>query len=56
MKIRIWIETIDGEVLENLGECLTDSPGRAIELYKDTEESWSDKGYACGICYEIVNN
>lgn len=56
MRIKLWIETIDGEVLEELGECLTNSPTRAIELYQDIEELWADKGYSCGICYEVIDN
>lgn len=45
-RIRIWIEDRDtGHVLEELGFCLTVSPNRAIEMYRDDEMKWFNQGY-----------
>jgi hypothetical protein len=55
MNIRIWIETIDGNKLQDLGTCTTDSPSRAMQMYEDDVEAWANKDYACVIEYEEIS-
>ncbi len=56
MKIKLWVEDEDtGEVLEDLGTCLTDSPGRAVQMY-DAEEAWIEKGHNADIHWEDITD
>jgi hypothetical protein len=54
-RIRIWVKDLNtGEVLEELGTCLTDSPRRALEMYNE-DEAWTEKGYNADIAWEWVD-
>ncbi len=54
MKIKLQvIDAKTGDVLEELGDCLTDSPTRAVQMYHD-EEKWEEKGYCADIKYTII--
>jgi hypothetical protein len=45
MRIKLWIES-DGDVIEELGECVTDNATRAVEMYDRKCDKWADKGYS----------
>ena len=48
MRIKLWVQDMDtGKTLEELGECVTDSPGRAVQMYRQ-DEAWTAKGYKIG--------
>ena len=52
MKIMLWIEDCDsGDVLEKLGECVTDSPNRAKQMYESRCNDWADKGWTPIVCW-----
>ena len=54
-KIRIFVKDRDtGEVLEELGNCLTDSPRRAVEMYTE-DRAWVERGYNADIAWEWVD-
>jgi hypothetical protein len=56
MRIKLWVKDVDtGEVLEDLGTCVTDSPGRAIQMYNQ-EEAWSERGYNADIAWKDITN
>ncbi len=56
MRIKIWIEDSDGKHLEELGECLTDSPNRAVQMYEDECDKWAEKGYEPSVNWKDVTN
>lgn len=57
MKIKLWIEdTRNGEVLEDLGTCLTDSPNRAVQMYEDETEKWDEKGYWAEVYWKDITD
>jgi hypothetical protein len=56
VRIKIWVEDVDtGDVLEELGECVTDSPNRAIQMY-DQEDAWAEKGYNADVKWKDITN
>jgi hypothetical protein len=56
MKIKIEVYDVEtGDVLEDLGTCLTDSPARAIQMYHQDDE-WAEKGYNANIRWVDVTN
>ena len=56
MLIKLWVEDIDtGEVLQELGTCLTDNPGRAVQMY-DEDEIWCDRGYNADIYWKDITD
>jgi hypothetical protein len=57
MRIRIYIKNLENdEVLEELGTCITDNPGRALQDYAEAEMNWAEKGYQPTLCYEDITN
>ena len=57
MRIKLWIEDgRDGEVLEELGTCLTDSPSRAAQMYEGEAEKWEEKGYWAEVCWKDITD
>ena len=44
-----------GKTLEELGECVTDSPGRAVQMYRQ-DEAWTAKGYNADIHWHDITN
>ena len=56
MLIKLWVQDEEtGEVLEDLGTCITDSPGRAIQMY-DAEEAWAARGYDADIHWKDITD
>jgi hypothetical protein len=56
VRIKLWVEDVDsGDVLEELGECVTDSPARAVQMY-DQDDAWSEKGYNADIRWKDITN
>jgi len=57
MRIRIEVYDVDtGKILADLGECLTDSPSRALQMYEDDERAWCDKGYSADLRWVDITN
>jgi hypothetical protein len=54
MKIRIWIQTVQDERL--LGDVLTDSVRRALELYRDEVQALDDRGIPSRLVYRIISS
>lgn len=57
--MRIQLEIIDIEtssVLEDLGECLTNNPDRAAQMYEDDCTEWADKGYSASIHWTDITD
>ena len=56
MRIKLWVQNEDtGEVLEDLGTCLTDNPARAVEMYNQ-DEAWAKKGYNADIHWKDISH
>ena len=56
MRIKFEVYDVDtGETLEEIGECVTDNPARAVEMY-DNEEAWCEKGYNADIRWKDITN
>ena len=56
MKIKIEVYDVEsGETLEELGECLTDNPTRAIQMYNQ-DEAWAERGYNADIRWVDITN
>ena len=56
MRIKLEVYDVDsGEVLEEIGECVTDNPARAVEMYNN-EEAWCEKGYNADIRWKDITN
>lgn len=56
MRIKLEVYNVDtGETLEDLGECVTDSPARAVQMY-DNDEAWIEKGYNADIRWKDITN
>ena len=56
MRIKLEVYDVDtGETLEEIGECVTDSPARAVEMY-NSEEAWCEKGYNADIRWKDITN
>jgi hypothetical protein len=56
MRIKLWVEDVDtGEVLEEIGECTTDNPSRAVQMY-DQDDAWAEKGYNAEIRWKDITN
>ena len=56
MRIKLEVYDVDtGKTLEELGDCLTDSPNRAIQMYDD-DVKWSEKGYNADIRWKDITN
>lgn len=56
MRIKIEVYDVEtGETLEELGECLTDSPARAVQMY-DEDVKWCEKGYNADIRWKDITN
>jgi len=54
-RIHIWVvDTETGTKLEDLGICFTDNPSHALEMYREQEMKWCDKGYAASLRYADV--
>ncbi len=52
MIVRIEIrDNYDGHVIEDLGECLTDSPGRALQMYEGDLDKWLERGESAYLAY-----
>jgi hypothetical protein len=57
MTIRVSVIDIEtGSELEDLGTCVCDSPGQAIQTYGDAAIRWQDKGYEAEAVYREVKN
>lgn len=57
MRIKIWVEDVDtGEVLEDLGTCLTDSPNRAVQMYADDCDKYLEQGVNAGVRWTDITN
>ena len=55
MMIKIWIEDTDGNTVQ-LGNCLTDSVNRALELYKsDLDKYEIERQCAAFLCWKFVD-
>ena len=54
-EIRVWIEDFDGEVLEDLGTVITNSPNRALQMFNEDENRWANKGYSPDICWRYTD-
>lgn len=57
VKIRVWIQDLEtGEVIEELGTCITDSPNRALQMYQDDLAKVVDggRGPIADLFYEEV--
>lgn len=56
MRIKLnVIDTETGKTLQELGECVTDNPNRAAQMYHQ-DEDWADKGYNADIRWEDITN
>ena len=56
MRIKLWVVDLeDGTILEDLGTCLTDSPGRALQMYNE-DQAWTDRGYHVDLCWKDITN
>jgi hypothetical protein len=56
MRIKIWVKDVEtGDVLEELGECLTDSPNRAVQMYNE-DDKWETLGYSADVCWKDITN
>jgi len=56
MRIKLEVYDVDtGETLEEIGECLTDSPSRAVQNY-DQDEAWIKKGYNADIRWKDITD
>ena len=56
MRIKLEVYDVDtGETLEDLGECITESPNRAVQMY-DNEQAWIEQGYNADIRWEDITN
>jgi len=57
MRIKIYIKDLElDKVLEQLGECVCDSPGRALQMYKVKQLLWAERGYQPTLCYEDISD
>lgn len=55
MEIKVWVgDEYSGKVLEDLGTCVCDSPGRAVQMYESDADRWADKGYMATIYYRQI--
>jgi len=56
MRIKLWVEDVEtGEVLEELGTCVTDNPNRAMQMYNQ-DEDWAEKGHNADIHWQDITN
>jgi dihydroorotase-like cyclic amidohydrolase len=56
MRIKLEVYDVEtGETLEEIGECLTDSPNRAVQMY-DEDEKWIEQGYNADIRWIDITN
>lgn len=56
MRIKLWIEDSDGNILEELGNCLTDSPNRAAQMYNDRCTKYDDQGLVTDVCWKDITD
>ena len=57
MKIKLYVkDTETDEILDVIGTCITDSPGRAIQMYDDAVNHWCALGYSASLEWEDVTN
>ena len=57
MKIRVYVKDLESnEALEELGEVITSSPSRALQMYAESEMPWADRGYEPALCYEDISD
>jgi hypothetical protein len=57
MRIKLWIEDgRNGDVLEELGTCLTDSPNRAAQMYESDTQKWEEQGCWAEVKWEDITN
>jgi hypothetical protein len=57
MRIKLWIaDSRDGEVLEELGTCLTDNPTRAAQMYESDTDKWEEKGYWAEVKWQDITD
>jgi len=55
MFLKIWIEDNDGNTVQ-LGNCLTDSVNRALELYKSDLDKYEEEHQtAAFLCWKFVD-
>lgn len=56
MRIQIEVYDVDtDETLEVIGECLTDNPNRAIQMY-DNDFEWCARGYNADMRWRDISS
>ena len=53
-EIKITVQDYEGNTIEELGTCITDSPNKALQMYEFATVKWSRQGYAAKLGWEYT--
>ena len=57
MTIRLWLQDDDtGEVIKQLGTCLTDSPSRAAQMYDREVDTCQEAGVNAQVHWQDITD